>query len=553
MMPRFRPDAASDSDAGRRLRAARGAPARSDVLRFITCGSVDDGKSTLIGRLLYDTRQLFDDQLAALEARLAPLRHAAARRSTSRCWSTGSRPSASRASRSTSPIATSRPTRRAFIVADTPGHEQYTRNMATGASTADARDPAGRRPQGPDARRRGGTRCFVSMLGIRHVVRRGQQDGPRRLRRRPSSTRDRRGVPRLRRERSASRTSRHPALGAQRRQRRRARGRGTPWYAGPTLLDLLETVDVGARDGDAALPPAGAMGQPAERRFPRLCRPRRRRRGRGRRRGARAAARAARRGSTRIVTSDGDLAARARRAVGDADARRRGRRLARRRDRRPPRRPARVAERLTARLFWMAEAPLAPGAGCILKLGTATVGAEVVGHRTAIDLDDAGRAVPAGDARRERHRRRRRVALDRPLAHRRLRREPRDRRLHPDRPRERRHRRPRPRPARPRPQAQPETPIMHEPGLLDGLEALRRPCRRAVRHAGPRHPRRRPAGAARRRASGQTTAPQRLLRPDPRALPRPQRGLRRRLEEAKTGETVTIRASHGGSGARPAR
>ena len=60
-----------------------------------------------------------------------------ARISISRCWWTGWRPSASRALRSTSPIASSPPSKRKFIVADTPGHEQYTRNMATGASTAD--------------------------------------------------------------------------------------------------------------------------------------------------------------------------------------------------------------------------------------------------------------------------------------------------------------------------------------------------------------------------------------------------------------------------------
>ncbi len=93
---------------------------RKSLLRFLTCGSVDDGKSTLIGRLLSDTRQIFEDQLAALESdsgSTAP----PATTSISPCWSTGSRPSASRASPSTSPTASSRrrsgssssPTRRA--------------------------------------------------------------------------------------------------------------------------------------------------------------------------------------------------------------------------------------------------------------------------------------------------------------------------------------------------------------------------------------------------------------------------------------------------------
>nr|WP_237220309.1 GTP-binding protein [Salipiger sp. CCB-MM3] len=76
------------------------------MLRFITCGSVDDGKSTLIGRLLYDSKMIFEDQLAALESdskRSAPK----AKRSISRYSSTGLPPSASRASPSTSPTASS--------------------------------------------------------------------------------------------------------------------------------------------------------------------------------------------------------------------------------------------------------------------------------------------------------------------------------------------------------------------------------------------------------------------------------------------------------------
>ena len=114
----------------------RGATAQKSLLRFLTCGSVDDGKSTLIGRLLYDSKLIFDDQLAALESdseRTAP----PARTWIWRCWSTAWRPNGSRASPSMSPTASSPPTRRSFIVADTPGHEQYTRNMATGASNAD--------------------------------------------------------------------------------------------------------------------------------------------------------------------------------------------------------------------------------------------------------------------------------------------------------------------------------------------------------------------------------------------------------------------------------
>jgi len=106
------------------------------LLRFITCGSVDDGKSTLIGRLLYDSKTIFDDQLAALEA------------DSKRVGTQGQNIdfallvdglAAEREQGITIDVAYRffATARRKFIVADTPGHEQYTRNMVTGASTAD--------------------------------------------------------------------------------------------------------------------------------------------------------------------------------------------------------------------------------------------------------------------------------------------------------------------------------------------------------------------------------------------------------------------------------
>ena len=106
------------------------------LLRFITCGSVDDGKSTLIGRLLVESRRLFDDQLATLEA------------DSRRHGTQGERIdyallldglAAEREQGITIDVAYRYfdTDQRKFIVADCPGHEQYTRNMATGASTAD--------------------------------------------------------------------------------------------------------------------------------------------------------------------------------------------------------------------------------------------------------------------------------------------------------------------------------------------------------------------------------------------------------------------------------
>ena len=106
-----------------------------DLLRFITCGSVDDGKSTLIGRLLHDSKLIFEDQLSALT------------KDSRRHGTTGEEIDfallldgleAEREQGITIDVAYRffATARRAFIVADTPGHEQYTRNMATGASNA---------------------------------------------------------------------------------------------------------------------------------------------------------------------------------------------------------------------------------------------------------------------------------------------------------------------------------------------------------------------------------------------------------------------------------
>ncbi len=107
-----------------------------ELLRFITCGSVDDGKSTLIGRLLYETRQIFDDQLAALEA--DSRKHGTQGEAVDFALLVDGL-SAEREQGITIDVAYRyfSSEKRKFIVADTPGHEQYTRNMVTGASTAD--------------------------------------------------------------------------------------------------------------------------------------------------------------------------------------------------------------------------------------------------------------------------------------------------------------------------------------------------------------------------------------------------------------------------------
>jgi bifunctional enzyme CysN/CysC len=139
-----------------------------DTLRFITCGSVDDGKSTLIGRLLYETKLIFEDQLEALEA------------DSKKFGTQGDRLDfallvdglqAEREQKITIDVAYRffATERRRFIVADTPGHEQYTRNMATGASTAQAAVLLIDARKGVLTQTKRHSR-IVSMLGIRHVA-----------------------------------------------------------------------------------------------------------------------------------------------------------------------------------------------------------------------------------------------------------------------------------------------------------------------------------------------------------------------------------------------
>jgi bifunctional enzyme CysN/CysC len=152
------------TDIGGYLRAHE----QKSLLRFITCGSVDDGKSTLIGRLLYDSKMLFEDTIAAMEA-------------DSRKWGTQGDSidfallvdglAAEREQGITIDVAYRffSTERRKFIVADTPGHEQYTRNMVTGASTADAAVVMIDARKGVLVQTRRHS-YLVSLLGIHHVV-----------------------------------------------------------------------------------------------------------------------------------------------------------------------------------------------------------------------------------------------------------------------------------------------------------------------------------------------------------------------------------------------
>ncbi|MFL8059211.1 sulfate adenylyltransferase subunit CysN [Xanthomonas vasicola] len=138
------------------------------LLRFITCGSVDDGKSTLIGRLLYDSKRLFDDQLAVLES--DSRRHGTQGEGIDYALLMDGL-AAEREQGITIDVAYRYfdTDQRKFIVADCPGHEQYTRNMATGASTADVAVVLVDARKGLLAQTRRHS-YIVSLLGIRHVV-----------------------------------------------------------------------------------------------------------------------------------------------------------------------------------------------------------------------------------------------------------------------------------------------------------------------------------------------------------------------------------------------
>ncbi len=219
------------------------------LLRFITCGSVDDGKSTLIGRLLYDSKRLFDDQLAALE------------KDSRKHGTQGERIdyallldglAAEREQGITIDVAYRYfdTDQRKFIVADCPGHEQYTRNMATGASTADLAVVL------VDARKGLLTQThrhsyIVSLLGIRHVVLAVNKmdlvgfDAAvfERIAADYRALAQRLGI--------ADVTC--IPLSALEGDNLSSRSARTPWYGGPALLEHLEQVQVEAQDAGTGL------------------------------------------------------------------------------------------------------------------------------------------------------------------------------------------------------------------------------------------------------------------------------------------------------------
>jgi bifunctional enzyme CysN/CysC len=355
---------------------------QKSLLRFITCGSVDDGKSTLIGRLLYDSKLLFEDTITAMET-------------DSRKWGTQGDEidfallvdglSAEREQGITIDVAYRffSTERRKFIVADTPGHEQYTRNMVTGASNADAAVVL------VDARKGVLTQTrrhsyLVSLLGIGQVVvavnKMDLVDYSEKTFRRIVDD-----YSAFARQVGLANVTFIP-ISAFKGDNVTAPGSKMPWYSGTTLMGYLETVEVDAERMQRMpfrLPVqwvnrpdhdfrgfsgtiAGGKVRPGDR--------------------IRVQPSGKESTVTRVVTYDGDLAeAVAGQSVtltladeidisrGDllsqADA------------------PAGVADQFETTLVWMHDEPLLPGRFFLLKMGTQTVTASVMDIKYQVNVN----------------------------------------------------------------------------------------------------------------------------------------------------------------------
>ncbi|KFJ92570.1 adenylyltransferase [Pseudomonas sp. 1-7] len=213
--------------------------ANQDLLRFITCGSVDDGKSTLIGRLLWEAQQVFDDQLGALQT--DSKRHGTQGNDIDFALLVDGL-AAEREQGITIDVAYrffSTPHRK-FIVADTPGHEQYTRNMITGASTADVAVLLVDARQGVLTQTRRHA-YLASLVGIQHIILAiNKMDLVAYA---PQVFAD---------TLAAFNTAAEPLgfdsitaipLSALKGDNITSRSAHTPWYQGPTLMACLETID----------------------------------------------------------------------------------------------------------------------------------------------------------------------------------------------------------------------------------------------------------------------------------------------------------------------
>lgn len=211
------------------------------LLRFLTCGSVDDGKSTLIGRLLHDTRQIYEDQLSSLHN--DSKRHGTQGEKLDLALLVDGL-QAEREQGITIDVAYRyfSTEKRKFIIADTPGHEQYTRNMATGASTCDLAILLIDARKGVlDQTRR---HSFIStLLGIKHLVvainKMDLVDYSE-----ETFARIREDYLNFAEQLPGNLDIRFVPLSALEGDNVASRSENLPWYSGPTLLEVLETVEI---------------------------------------------------------------------------------------------------------------------------------------------------------------------------------------------------------------------------------------------------------------------------------------------------------------------
>ncbi len=359
------------------------------LLRFLTCGSVDDGKSTLIGRLLYDSKRLFEDQLAALKT------------DSGRYGTTGAdidfalRVDGLEAEREqgiTIDVAYRyfATEKRRFIVADTPGHVQYTRNMATGASNSDLAVLLVDARNGllTQTRRHA---YIAALLGIRHVVLAVNKIDAVDF-----------DAQRFTEIRDAFAAFAEPLgfagiaaipISARHGDNVIAPSARTPWYRGPALLDHLETVNV---DDDRRAAPFRMPVQWVNR-------PDANFRGYA---GTVAAGSVApgdrvvvaRTGQAakvaRIVTMDGDLPVAPSGSAVTLTLDReidvsRGDVLS------PPDKRPEVSDQIAAHLIWMTDEALLPGRSYLLKTGARIVGATVSELKHQVDIDDTFKPLAA--------------------------------------------------------------------------------------------------------------------------------------------------------------
>lgn len=352
------------------------------LLRFITCGSVDDGKSTLIGRLLYDAKMIFEDQLASLES------------DSKKVGTQGENIdfallvdglTAEREQGITIDVAYRffATDKRKFIVADTPGHEQYTRNMATGASTADVAILMVDARKGILTQTR--RHSFItSLLGIRKVVLAiNKMDLINYSQQAYDDIVD--DFYAFADELATDLEIQPIPMSALEGVNITSKSNETDWYDGPSLMDYLETVPVGDRRLNTPfrmpvqwvnrpnLDFRGFSGQIAAG----TIQP-----------GDRVKSMPSGKQSTvqRIVTATGDLEqAIAGQSVtitleDEIDCSR-GDVLVSAED------PCEVSDQFQARLLWMSETPLLPGRRYLLKMGAKTVTATVNAPKYGIDVN----------------------------------------------------------------------------------------------------------------------------------------------------------------------